>query len=286
MEKILELLTKYSANGKMVDKDFIEETVSILTRLKDLKTFIEGVEYNYDGEYINCSNEEAVAGYSLFNKKVYVNDELIPNVYHSTLEELDQYECSDFARSIAANGMILSILLHEVEHASQYKRSRGVNDSFENRLLAICFHTDFEKLRLNKNNKEASEAFINDRIVDNELKASFSDISPYERLAWIDSMIELIELLLPLEVEVSEIIDSFQGMLDHHYMNGYTGTMGPTIKYLRKYRNLLINGTDEFFDEHYHKLFNAANNDDIEKRVRLGLSLTRKEHKFLSQNYE
>lgn len=285
MDNILDLLVEYSKKRRYVDEPFISKAVEISIEDKDLKDYIKNVSFDIPSSVKMCCNS-AVMLYDSYFRKIIVNKNEL--VYLRNSFKLKNAHFSEFERILSRNAFLLHIVLHEVEHANQFKKSKIDGDNFECLLLAICNHTVnefFKRSMLEQYLIIKGYEFINpqlyrDIVLNVQIKKQYDDDHPMERMAQIYSLKDVKSMLEQIPEDISRVIELFQRLLATSYLSGYNPlaiSTSPTERYLEDYKKLGISGTGAHFNEAFEIAMNKAKNGSLENRLTLGLPITKKE---------
>ena len=287
MDKTLDLLIKYSQEGKIVDKDFMREIAKTQIYDKSLEQYIKKI---YFSRILNYSkNYPKLMGAYIYYFKIIIMDERLLSLAYNAIRK--RLTGENFTGNIISNTMILHYFLHEIEHANQYKKSLAPNETLENLLLAICFHVDneimkkvgpIEYLLSNLNKKAYSEKKIyEDETQMNKLESTYASCVIYERLADILSLQEVLDIIKPLEME--EANQYLKAELTTYLRRGYEEGVSPVEKYLLDFKKLNIIGSEKYFEEGFSEVVNDCRDYSFEQRLTLGLPLTKKEFSHLER---
>lgn len=284
MDNTLDMLVEYSKKGKIITRPIMREIINIVSLHKELDEYIWATVFK--------RLEESTAVYQFYNNTIVVDQSRFKDLYNHVKNGLKEYKCSAFERHMSANTMLYHILLHEVEHALQVKQSLNFDLCFENRLLAISLYTDNKILDLDEDDfillylGLGDEELSKGRRADEKLRNKYKNNAPFERLANINSVKDVISTLNLDKAKLHIIIDAFENSLISYYLSGYwQNGSGPTERYLRAYRNLNIVGSEYLFENDYNELLKETRNSSLEEKMTLGLNITRKEHIGMKDKY-
>ena len=171
MDRIIEIVYIDSYNNKILSIEKIEKILELLVSQKELENYI----YNMS---VCDTNLDVLGSYSYDLKSIT----LFKNRINSMINFIDNMvvNLSDFEVMLYKNLRILQSLLHEVEHAYQYKIS-FVQNSLEAFILRLSY------------------------MVDNRYDGKLYELCPEERLAEIKSYYEIEEYLRYLDDNIGDI---------------------------------------------------------------------------------
>ena len=131
--EIIKLIYDYSINKRLADNDFINRIIEIVSRERNLDKYVKDVEFS------SISSKSACGCYNPLLRKIVINPEAIEHA----IEKTAKYDClfSDIEQYMLRNVTIARIVLHELEHATQYKSVHNRKDkSLETELLKVCYN--------------------------------------------------------------------------------------------------------------------------------------------------
>ncbi len=187
MIDILKIIFDKSVNNSIIDFYDIDKIIDIITNKKSLHKYISYAEFS--GDFINN-----LGSFDINNKKITLYSHMIKEMVQDI--ESDLKNISDFEKRLYENFMILQIILHEVEHANQYKIIDEDN-TLESFLLRLSFN------------------------IDENLKDGSYDLCPEERLAEIKSFDEIISLITLFDGKYINLLNIVNADLLKRMMNGY-----------------------------------------------------------------
>ncbi len=251
MEKeILELFLNYSLNNKVVDMEYLNKLASIVVEGKNLSNYFNGLMIE------SQNDKEAVALYRRSDKKI----RLYSTFLKEELINLKKYKIlfNELGDSSFINYMITEILIHELMHVSQNKIKEELGEdgkiNIKDIIVALSFGT-----------KIASD---NDLLY---LKA------PHERMADIDTLLLIKEMLLKVERPIPNLTDYVDGRFYLNLLRGYYEESAPTIDYLNGLDDDRLNLLLHFLQ----KMDNLSN----EEKIYCGLPVPNKELEKLDKLY-
>jgi hypothetical protein len=187
MENILKIIYDKSINNKVLKLNDIEKILELLIVEKNLNDYI----LNINVHPIRGNN---LASYSTYTKQItiYVNkvEQMITNIENSILN------ANDFEKSLFKNLSILQILLHEVEHANQYKIAYNDN-SLEAFIIRLSY------------------------LIENGYNELLYEYCPEERLAEIKSFYELKNFLKIIENKLEVLPEIIETEKLKRLLSGY-----------------------------------------------------------------
>lgn len=289
MDNVLDVLVEYSKRGKKADRIFIKKVIKVMIEEKELKDYIKKIRF-VDMSKIESyypENERGVMAYRCWNGEILIDEGDIEFLC-KLMEEYIGKDSREFEKIISCNALVLQVLLHEIEHANQYKKSKINDTDFENILLSICNYANnefFKESKLNqliiiKKGLYLNRQLYYDLKLSGEIEIKYSSSSPTERMANIYSTNDVITILEQIK-DIPGPIKFFQDFLISQRLNGYDlkkTIVSPTLRYLDDFKKLGISGVNQYFDEDFETSLNKANNDSLENRLLLGLPITEEEY--------
>lgn len=289
MDNVLDVLVEYSKRGKKADRKFIKKVIKVMIEEKELKDYIKKIRF-VDMSKIESyypENERGVMAYRCWNGEILIDEGDIEFLC-KLMEEYIGKDSREFEKIISCNALVLQVLLHEIEHANQYKKSKINDTDFENILLSICNYANnefFKESKLNqliiiKKGLYLNRQLYYDLKLSGEIEIKYSSSSPTERMANIYSTNDVITILEQIK-DIPGPIKFFQDFLISQRLNGYDlkkTIVSPTLRYLDDFKKLGISGVNQYFDEDFETSLNKANNDSLENRLLLGLPITEEEY--------
>ena len=269
MYEILELLYDYSMSDKRLDRAFIDRVLDYYWN--GLKGYMESVKYGSTNQTIDDPNMYIPAGYSYLRKRIVIDEEEIEKAFPMRMLSFQMLRFDNFSRILAYNVELLLTLLHEIDHALQYKKGTENPESFEGSLLQLCFYPEME---IWGRNELRRYVYLRFKFIHNtnlgkmhndfskKFNIEFGMDTPYERLARIDSGKQVLGLLDMFDADIKKIPvvkNYFKSQLLNFYMQGYDKTKeitSPIKRYLEGIRNLgysklnkLASNVENRFDE-------------------------------------
>ncbi len=278
MEKLLSLIYNYSINDKLVDEEYIEKFIDVVINSKLLDKYV------CDLQILSSENDKlpegCVSAYNLTDKTIYVDF----NKINKYLQEADRYQAlfNEDEQTFYKNSIFSQAILHELEHANQYKIMDN-EESLEAKILNLSKHNlkDSEINELEKNGYSIKDITI--YIIKRQMVYSkFYLKSPLERLAEIKSYQEMIILLSNIKKIVPNLLDFEQATKIEALLQGFDYEDGkvisPTAFYLKKMGEEQALKKFDWYDEDYYKaLEKSETNYSLEDRLKYGLMIDESE---------
>jgi len=267
---LAKLIFDYIKQKRDIDKSFIDKVIEIVVTNLNINDYVRGARiinnpwekrkaievanYNYRTKIITIELQAAIEFYTFDLKRINLNDsERFAIIYNC----------------------IMQTILHELEHANQWRKVDAKEPGLETRLIADS----------NTNIKLASKGDWFDKLLaegypeciiysylkkQSEINWTYWDYAPYERLAEYYSHTTM--------ATIFKEIGSFSGisyyeclMLCQSYLRGYMNGIVPTKFYFDKI------GASNFYIE----IENEGNNLDFESRAAMGLPISKDEYNNL-----
>ena len=266
--EIVQLINEYNQANKKVDYSFYERFFEIVKRIDGLDKYLNELIYISREDYKNPKYEKYTAGMSgLFGQAgyEYKTGNLVVYAYNIERDkehEVEKTKLEVNSSVILYNFLVLQTLLHEVEHAKQYKLKDNGTD-IESELIRV---TDVE-------GPDTNESY---------------EYSFIERLAELRSFEFILDLYEQLGVGDQRIYDYFHkeyfeaALRGYHFEdeNGFYASeengslVAPTVKYLK-----IHNGDLD-------KLSELELSIEGEDRIIYGLPISVEEYKSLCNTSE
>ena len=237
MENILDLLYEYSKRGKNIDKEFMDKVIKIMTTEKGLRNFIKRVRFEDLSSYrINHDEANTPMAYDPYAKKILLDSHNI-EIFRDEIKKLTlNSNFSDFEQALSSNSILTQALLHEIEHANQYRKSMIRDENFENLLLGVCCHIDndfFKESKFSQFLMLKRGIYLNPQLYYNlalqqQLNVKFKASNPIERMANIHSTQEINGMLVQINKNdcIENVISLFDSLLAGFQLNGYNSNNG------------------------------------------------------------
>ena len=287
MYEILELLYDYSMRDKRLDRAFIDRVLEYYWN--GLKGYLESIKFESIKQDVKDPNLYIPAAYAFLTKQIVIDEKAIEEAFPYRMLNLQMLHFEGFDRIFAYNVELLRTLLHEIDHAVQFKKGSENIESFEGSLMNLCFYPEIEMFGRSELRKYIYLFF--DFMKYSNLGRMYKDLSekynhlfgrssPFERLAHIDSNKQVIGLLEMFNADIKKIpkvLKYYKYELLDFYMQGYDKTQedqAPTVRYIHGIRDL-----------GYRKLNKVAasveNRFDeitiVDDKIKYGLDVTDKE---------
>lgn len=280
-DNVFDILDNTIDDKMEINIDALGELVYITSKQKNLENYIKKVSFIY-GFHPN-----ATMTYACIEKKISIYLKSV-NFY------LQQIGSSNFKndikegyQNIYKKMFLAQMLLHEEEHAIQYKKVKEGTNDIETRLLKLNYHVPsiidsknkITKLLVKHGivfDKELSKD-IKLRII---LKRKYGLASLLEKQANNNSIEEIIAYLSNDKDNYSDMINLFEEIKIISLLLGYDFTeeiASPTERYIKDFKQTNFNKGNIHFTDEFNTLLEAAKNDTLDKRLQLGLSITEEE---------
>ena len=208
--EILRTIYDYSVNGKAIDNKFIEHIIAVVVHYNNLHDYVRFL--NFSDEKINDKNHDMirVAEYNLIDRFVNVNI----NGVNQYLEMYTKYygkHLNDVEKLFFGSNLIVQILLHELEHASQNKVYNSSKDTTDANLIRIGFSNAYiyknstqliQKLENKGYNSSQIYSYLQEQL---QLYKKYYKYNPTERMAQIKSYNMMNEIFEPIYDSVPNI---------------------------------------------------------------------------------
>jgi len=205
-EEILKIVLNYSKSHKLADINFVEKIFSVMIADKKLHNYLRNIS-DLQKERDKEDKRKIVANYDSVTKIIGINFSMIGLMF----EELGRHNCffdDDCEKFLFKNLEVVQILLHEVEHAKQYKKADLEDNDIETKLILASFDAN------------------------PKLREQFYDYDPMERLADIKSFKTINKIVRQIEKTYPTLSIYEKKSLIDAMLNGYVGANSPTIIFL------------------------------------------------------
>ena len=282
--KLLKLVYEYSRSKRYVDKHFIEELISIVVDNKDLSTYVRNFEFT--DKFQKDWNSITVAGYQPLLNKIVIDFQSVVVM----MDNLSKYDClfDSVELYMYRNLVITQFVLHELEHASQFKLANDKhNKSIEARFsrafyvlqLAYLYPHDYVKFfeEILKN-CSLDEYMDRSQIIYGETY----EFNPIERLAQVNSYKSILSALEPIKSSIPNLYEYMTASYFQQLLNGYEESWSqgvcPTQVYLYAINQQNIWGSLDFYDQDVNRLKQKAySNYDLKQRFYFGFPVSYEE---------
>ena len=278
---ILKLIYDYSVNGKLVDSKFIDKIIEIIVTKKSLDNYVRNVIFTNKldkNDYV-----VACAAYNPHRAEVLVDYESIK----IAIENGRQYDClfCDVEQIMFKNLMIMQFILHELEHAYQFKQADNKSDkSVEAKLIRASFILEramenpnfIEELYNNHfSMKDFEKYFLQNR----ELYKQYYRLNPTERLAQVNSFRTVVNSIEPIKKYIPNLYEFKNASLFEEMLKGYQESWNegtcPTEVYLSGIRQSKIWSEFDFYSQDSEQLMKSVSEKySLTKRMSLGLPIS------------
>lgn len=185
-----------------------------------------------------------------------------------------------YERLLIINVYILETILHELRHATEYKKSHGYDEDFESVYFRFRYFS-FNELRNIISMPSISNEQINaikkkKRFLTN-LDLIYKEHSLSERLADIDAYTDILKLVCSLDEDLYETVRYYATALTDSYIRSYNHNgkiSAPTMRYLDDCEPMDL----PLYDEIRKKANELTATGSFESRLRLGLPITSEEY--------
>lgn len=242
MENILKIIYDKTNNNEIINLKDIEKILELLVINKCLNDYI----LNINVQHIRSNN---LASYSTFTKEITIYVRMIEQMVSDI--DFAILGASDFEKLFFKNISILQVLLHEVEHACQYKSAYH-----ENNLEALIIRMSY--------------------LVDNGYDEKLYEYCPEERLAEIKSFNELNNSVECLDTKrlivLSKVLktESLKRLLrGYHYADGYVNV--PIVDYFNFGNKINLLNSSNLLDNVYGRY-------TLKERFKYGFPITINEY--------
>lgn len=271
VEKVREPLTKFLFDSlkskREIDESFIAEVIEIVVNALGLNEYVRG--YKINNEPWDGSDIINTAYYSVISKKIVFELQATIEFYKyvSRNIKLDTFEKITFIYD-----KVVVTLLHELEHAHQYKKMNSSDTSLENTILGYASVPFF---LLQQYDILIKDGFTHQQVFDlivekSNIAKKYYDYDPIERLSEYYSHKTMATILKELGnlpgISYYECLKLCQ-----NYIKGYIDGVTPTEFYFS------VLGISEFWP----RIEEDSRNLDFESRVSLGLSISYHEYEYL-----
>lgn len=278
MEKeINKLIYEYSINGKIADKQFAEKVIEICINEFNIRDYVE----KYDVKPIG--KESVLAGYNIGNRSLILDLESIKKEAYEKLkiEKKQGITSTQFLDNFKINSYVVYGIVHELTHASQYKKCLEGPSNLEKELLEMSLERN---LILVKNEKVSIQKLCYFSGIDEEYKkAIYFNTVPSERMADIKGLEVIRDISKLIDDELKGNIEEYTELgLIKGKIHAY-GDMAPTVFYrcvndTYKYNTGLITtrpNIDEISKMYIQK--SIENNCSLDEKMYFGLPINTEE---------
>ena len=140
MDNILDMLLDYSKQNKIIDFYFINKAFLMLIKENDLEDYVKNIKY----KKLSIHGSSPLACYCYYSKRISLDFNAIANLIASIKKEDNYNSFRGWEQNIFLNIFILILMLHEIEHAKQYKKGLMDDLEFETLLLKMSFYVPYK----------------------------------------------------------------------------------------------------------------------------------------------
>lgn len=283
-EQILKLIYDYSNNGKLADKNFIEQIVKIVCEYENISKYIKNIEF----KPINSQDNSSIAGYNYKEKKIILFYEQL-NKYLNTKKSSDVF-ISSSEKIFYKNVEIVDSILHELEHAKQSKVME-TESNLESSILKITGVGKSRELFEAQLRKMGYGNALVNIFLEEKMKNYYKyyNFAPHERLAEINAHSKMADIIYPIKNFIPNIYKLENIFIVRNKLKGYTldnKLISPTVYYLRNQNEEVNLNKFSWYDKNEDKcLVLSKNLYNTEKRINLGLPIDSIEYSRLNRDY-
>lgn len=279
--EILKLIFDYSKAGRFPDHYFLDKVVEIVVKKRDLNDYVKNTVFidKLDG----AESDKTFASYNYLRKQI--------SVYYWPIQIMCQknsrYDSlfNPIERMLYHNINITQCILHELEHATQYKTA----DDHENTSIEAKLIRTASLLKRTLKNPKFNELLLSGKISPKSLEIYLKDyrnlykknyeINPMERMAQINSYRTIINFLEFIKKQIPMLFTFNCKALEREKIRGYESSwqkgLCPTHVYLKNTRKEDVWKSFDFYDENQAVLIKKVSNEyDLNKRLLLGLPVS------------
>lgn len=282
IEQIADILYDYSKQRKQADRRFSEKVIQIVSKEQELKEYLRKIKFT---SIRGKDYEDCPLVYKYWSRELQIDQQKLEQFWSFMRKRLEEENFSEFEMILGTNVFSLHALLHDLEHANQVKKSM-LDDTFEQKLLAICLYNEHEFFKENIFSRRLIERhgiYLNPNLYHNlklqrQLEEQYDREMPTERMANIYATREVNEILSKIGV-ATKVEDLFCDILIEFYMKAYLDTcISPTEKFLEDVKRLQFFGIEEKLNTDFCHSLEIAKQTSLEERLLLGLPITKEEH--------
>jgi len=280
-DTIMDILDGAINKNTEVNESALEKLIYTTCDKKNLDEYVNGICF-----IDKSQSYYSPMAYSMVKKMIIVDlykmNEFLKSI-NSSVEHTIKKNHQDMYVKIFLEHMIL----HEMDHALQNKISREKNADIEAKLVKLelhPIHTLYKPflLMLSNSYRPLKEEMIRNTMMLKSLKEKYDSISPTEKLAEYHSLKEVINYLSSGDINYSDITSVLKMYLAYFLLDGYdfnSDISSPTKRYINDFKQAkFIRGNRHFTKEFYH-LLEDTKRDTLERRLSLGLDITKDEYK-------
>lgn len=276
--EILKLIFVYSKAGRFPDHYFLDKVVEAVVRARDLDGYVHNIAFTDE------IDDKNLAAYNFYKKQILMNYKQ----FHNDWQENDLFGLLTDSTELAFyhNIGITQVILHELEHALQWKIADDTqNTTIEAKLIRVAqsFSIMFNELEqsgeISHDLLEAYEAKYR------QLYEKNYKVNPVERMAQINSYRTIINTIEPIKSQI------FKAYLFHNILSWQAKTSGyesylqeglcPTQVYLTNMKREEIWRGFDFYDENLAVLLKKVSDEySFDQRMLFGLPVSSGEYKM------
>lgn len=287
MYDLLGLLYDYSVRGRIADREFLDHVLSFYW--SGLKGYLEHLSFEKIKQDNLSENLYCPMAYSFYEKSILVDEDIIKQNFPNVMLSFQSFGLDQLSSILAYNSRILAELLHEIDHSVQHKKGVEKKDTLEGKLLNLCFYPEIELLAQPTWRSKLINIFYPSHFVDilrslKNVNDSFGRVAPFERLAQINSIKQVLGLLEVLDVDIKKIPDVlkwFKTFLLNQCFVGYENKDSvPLLSYLEEVKKLNYKELNKIICElenHFAEI------DTVDDKVKYGLSISSSEFSSLAK---
>ena len=284
--ELLKLIYDYSRNGLIADKHFIDKVVEKVVSKIGLHSFVNKVDFV--NELNKIDNRYVLAVYNPHLGLISVDYQSL-SIYMDDMSGYDDLFL-DFEQIMFRNILITQVLLHELEHALQYRQVNDESDnSIETELSRVSFKmwsltSDLGLMNKICDDDELYNQFLVYKKLHETLLAKCYEVDPSERFADISSY----KILAFICNEIRNSIPNLSEFIDTTYLEsllrGYKETYKkeecPTEIFLKEMKHISVWKKFDFYSQDSDELLaNINDRYDLVRKLHLGLPISHEEYK-------
>lgn len=257
IEKLADYTNNACQKKEKINENYINKIASIIVYNENLQNYIKDITFSNEGCYYKAIS--LILNYDFDDVIESYNDPInIDNWKEHEQNIFPYFYCNHY-------------LLHELAHVSQFKEAIYKSNNLDTILANQYYKSEIHYHYLKR--KGITLPSLLCWLIENEIKTNHYEkqqvLAPIERMAECNALKKLITLAKYLQLP--NIKEFYQQALLNTYLMGYQTVDSPTLYYLYKSRNFKL----------IKKIIELESNLPFEKKIELGLTLTKKELKFL-----
>lgn len=219
-DKIYDLILRYLTFGKKVDNDFFYELVKIVVDYESLQEYVK---------YLSFDETFPGGVFSFADKSITISKHAI-KLYSKKV--CDKFQFSKIERDIAEILISTSLILHELEHASQTKLLSSGDNGLESKILSAS-NLEYHILSKNEQIDENSIDYL--RLLRwQKTYLKYYEFSPEERMADLNSFKKCYALSKCFDKMTLRLDNFFLYSIYRSCLSGYDKENNPTKFYISK----------------------------------------------------